>query len=1136
MIYQKRIRLTKLALAMSIALAGAPAFAQNTTSAVGGRISAPDGSPAAGATVQIIHTESGSVSNVTTDAQGRYIARGLRTGGPYTIIITKNGVVEKRDDVFLQLAETASVDATLGAPVATVNVGGNRARSQLFSRENMGAGTSISNTQVQLQPSINRNLQDLARADPRVSQTDKERGEMSVAGQNSRYNSITVDGVAINDTFGLEASGMPTTRQPISIEAIQSVQVNVANYDVTQKGYTGGNINAVTKSGTNDFKGGVYYVYRDDRLAGQRYNPVTDQYSDPVPFKETTRGGWASGALAKDKLFLYVLSEETNSSRTAPDYGPIGSTNGTTVAITPAEIAAVQDILKSNYGVGIGGLAQGGSQFTSREQMIKLDWNISENHRANIRYQRTTQGEPQYSLFNATSLSLDSAYYSQGKQIETMVGQLFSDWTPNFSTEFRISQRNYDSVPTNNAELPAIGVQFTGALPAGTPAGVTTGSRTINFGTDNSRQFNVLHTKTADYYGAGNYRLGDHEIKFGADYQKNKVYNAYLQNIWGNYTFACDNNVKYTSIPGGTINCSTAPQAQVEAATLENLRTGRFTSYTLQVPSPGYSLADAVAHFDMTNTGLFLQDTWNVNRQLTLTYGFRMDGVGVNGRPIANPVVVQAPVLAQGKRQTGGFGVDNTETVDGTRLFQPRVGFNYQFPTERRLQLRGGAGLFQGAAMTVWLGNPFQNAGVATQQITCSGGGNTKCPATGGNFSTDIAHQPTLGGSTPPQANVDILDPGLRQPSIWKANLALDAELPWYGLVAGAEVLYAHTKDGIFFQSLNLGAPTRTGSDGRQMYWNANGLDANCYSAGNNSVSTAKGCTNTFRSQSNASFGSVILARDTNKGETRVSTLSLSYPMTRGLGWSIAATHTYATEVSPLTSSVSSSNLNARAVYNTNEEVAANSAYLVKNRVNALVNFEKAFIGTYRTRFGLFYEGRSGKPFSWTFKNDLNGDGTSGNDLMYIPKAFGSGEVVFAGDTASSHVAEQRFWDIVNANKTLRQAAGRVVSRNGDFSPWTNSFDMRISQEVPGMFSRNRGTISLDFLNFGNLLNKRWGHINEVPFASGGGQVRGFVDYAGLDASGRYVYAVRSATDNLQIRQVKGESQWAIQATVKYEF
>jgi hypothetical protein len=1142
MIYQKRIQLTKLALALSIALAGAPALAQNTTSAVGGRISGADGAPAAGASVQIIHTESGSVSTVTTDAQGRYVARGLRTGGPYTIIITKNGVTEKREGVYLNLAETASVDATIGAPMQTVTVAGNRARADIFNRTNMGAGTSISNAQLQTQASINRNLQDYARADPRVSQTDKDRGELSVAGQNSRYNSMTVDGVAINDTFGLEASGTPTSRQPISIEAIQSVQVNVANYDVTQKGYTGGNINAVTKSGTNQWKGGVYYVYRDDRLAGQRYNTASDTYSDPAPFKETTKGVWASGALVQDKLFIYALSEETSSSRSAPDFRPIGVPGGTTVAVTQAEIARIQDIMKSQYGVNAGNLATGGGQFVSREQMVKFDWNINDNHRANFRYQRTTQAEPNYSTFSATGLSLDSAYWSQGKQIETAVAQLFSDWTPTFSTELKASSRNYDSVPTNNTTLPAIGVSFqSGVLPADAPSGVNTNARTVFLGTDNSRQMNVLRTRTQDYYAGANWTLGDHEIKFGTDYQKNKIYNAFLQNVYGNYTFSCDNAYSYSSFtPPAGFDCAKATIAQVEAAAFENLQKGRFSSYTWQVPAPGYTLGNAVAEFNMTNTGLFVQDTWNVNRQLTLTGGFRVDEVGVGGKPVANPTVAQAVVPGvNGKRQTGGFGYNNQQTIDGTKLFQPRFGFNYNFDTPRRMQLRGGAGLFQGAAMSVWLGNPFQNAGRATQQITCSGSSAIPCkdvPAANAVFSTDINNQPRLTSATTPQAAVDLIDPSVRQPSIWKTNLAFETELPWFGLVAGAEYLYAHTKSGIYFQNLNLGAPTKIGTDGRQMFWNANGLDPKCFSVGNNSVSTTKGCTNTAKSLSNSSFANVIVIKNTDKGENRVSTLSLTYPMTKGFGWSVATSHTYATEVSNLTSSTSGSNWGARSVLNPNEEAVANSAYLVKNRINAMVNFEKAFFGAYKTRFGLFYEGRTGKPFSWTFKNDMNGDNVVGNDLIYVPKAFGSGEVTFAGDTATSHVNEQRFWDIVNANKTLRNSAGHVVTRYGDFSPWTNSIDVRVAQEIPGMFKRNKASISFDILNFGNLLNKKWGHINEVPFFSSGGQTRGFVDYAGTDAQGHYVYAVRSAADPLVIRQAKGESQWAAQVTVKYEF
>jgi hypothetical protein len=1146
MINQKRIQLTKLALALSIALSAAPTFAQNTTSAIGGRISGPDGKPASGATVTIVHTESGSVSNVTTDSEGRYVARGLRTGGPYTIIITKNGVSEKREGVFTNLAETSSVDATLGAPMQTVTVTGSAARSEKFARTTMGSGTSIGATEILTQSSIQRNLQDYARADPRVSQTDKERGEISVAGQNSRYNSMTIDGVAVNDTFGLESNGSPTARQPISIEAIQSVQVNVANYDVTQKGYTGANINAVTKSGTNTWKGAGYYVFRNDKVAGDRYNVTDNSYFAPAPFKETTKGAWVSGPLVKDKLFFFALSEEFVSTRTAADFGYIGQGSGTTVGITRSAIDGARAIAKNTYGIDIGDLAPANA-LRVRENMLKLDWNINDDHRMMARYSKTSQSEPQYNGFSASGIALNSYYFAQIKTIETIVGQVFSDWSPTFSTEFKASSRVYDSVPKNNARLPAIALQFTGPNPAGTASGVPTGSRFLNFGTERSRHDNVLGTDTIDLYAGANWSIGNHEIKFGADLNKNKIYNEFLQDVNGNYTFACVNesatNLYEFNGAATNFNCTnaiTGTNANIEAAILENFRRGRPSSYSVQVPLAGKTLGDAISSFTMQNTGIFVQDTWNATPRLTLTYGVRLDSASVDTKPIANVAAKAAMVpgvagatIGTDVRQTGGFGRDNTVTIDGQELFQPRFGFNYKLSETKNMQVRGGFGLFQGAAASVWMSNPFSNTGAATRIISCGPTITPNCPTTTGRFNTNPDTQNTIIAGSNPQSNVDFLDPSLKQPSIWKANLAFDTELPWMGLVFGAEYLALKNKDSIYYENLNLGGATKKGTDGRDLYYNLQGYNAANWNATGGAIS-GRGIST--KALSNSSYNNVLAANHTDKGDGSAITMSLSRPMTKGLAMSIAYTRTDATEVSPLTSSVSSSNFNGRAVFNPNEEVAANSGYLVKDRVNATVSWSKKFFGNYNTRFGMFYEGRSGKPFSWTVNNDLNGDGLSGNDLMYIPRAVGSGDVIFAGDTATSNANELRFWETVNANKVLRNAAGGVVGRSSDFAPWTNSFDLRLSQEIPGVFKGNKGFFSLDFFNFGNLLNKKWGRISEIPFQSAGGQARSFVDYGGLDASGKYVYIVRPAVENLDTRQAKGESQWAIQATVKYEF
>ena len=1155
MINHKRLRLTQIALSLSIALAAAPSFAQNTTSSIGGRISSSDGQPAAGAVVTIVHTESGSVSNVTTDAEGRYVARGLRAGGPYTITVTKNGQVEKREGVFVQLAETASVDATLGAPMQTVSVVGSGARAQIFNRTNMGAGTNIGANELAMQASIQRNLQDYARSDPRVSQTDKERGELSVAGQNSRYNSMTIDGVAVNDTFGLESNGSPTAKQPISIDAIQSVQVNVANYDVTQKGYTGANINAVTKSGTNDFKGSVYYVFRNDKMAGDRYDNTKDTYYSPAKFRETTKGASVGGPLIQDKLFFFANKEKLESTRTAPNFGPLGSSM-TNVGVTQSAIEQAQAIAKAQYGLDIGTLeVPVGTKMTVDDTLLKLDWNINDNHRAMVRYSKTDQSEPMFTGVSASGIALNTAWRQQNKTIETTVGQWFADWTPTFSTEFKVSSRDYESLPKNNANLPTMALQFSGALPAGSPAGVSTSSRYLNFGTDQSYQHNELRTKTKDVYLGANWALGDHEVKFGSDFSKNDIYNAYLQNVNGNYTFGCINNVQYSFLtptgvvngqPAYTFNCSTTTAALHQQAVLENFRIGRPSGYQVQVPVAGGSLQNAISDFSMKNYGFFAQDVWTVNKQLTIQYGVRVDKAAISDRPLRN-VAAAAPMVAGvvnpanlvrgGTAQTGGFGLDNTQTIDGQTLVQPRVGFNYKFESARPTQLRGGFGLFQGAAASVWLSNPFSNPGVATAVVGCGSGFAVACPTVGGTFNPDPNKQPTNIGATP-ASNIDFLSPDLRQPSIWKGNLALEHELPWMGLVFGAEYLRTQNKDAIYYENLNLGTATRTGTDGRSLFYTANAYNTACWTAaGGLSTTAATACGGASnRALKNINYNNVLLAKKTDKGEGNLVTLSLSQPMSKGFGWSVAYTYTDATEVAPLTSSVSNSNFNARAIFNPNENVAANSGYLVKDRFNAVFNWQKRFFDNYKTSFGLFYEGRKGKPYSWTFANDLNGDGVSGNDLLYIPSAPGSGQVVFRGDTATSHVNEDRFWAFVNSYGDLRNKAGDVTKRNGSFSPWTNSFDMRISQEVPGFFKGNKGVFTMDFFNVGNMINRKWGRINEMAFRSAGGQTRSFVDFAGLDAQGRYIYQVRDKVEDYTVRQQKGESQWALQATVKYEF
>ncbi|MGH9799792.1 MAG: TonB-dependent receptor, partial [Blastocatellia bacterium] len=603
-----------------------------------------------------------------------------------------------------------------------------------------------------------------------------------------------------------------------------------------------------------DFHGSLYYVYRNDSLSGDRYSRSTGLYNEPVEFKEDTKGLTFGGPIWEDNLFFFVSYEELASTRSSPQFGPFGSTLDNT-SIQPSAIAGAQAIASGTYGIDIGGVTAPAAELSVKDSLIKLDANLGERHRASLRWSKTEQAEPIFPNNFNNLLSLSSHWYSQDKSIETFVGQWFADWTDSFSTEFKASFRDYASAPINNSDLPSIRLNFTGALPVGTPASIPTSAGLI-FGTERSRHFNDLATKTWNYYFGANLFVGDHEMKFGADWDDNEVYNAFLQDTRGNYTFACINGAAgfyLNPLIAAGITCNSASRAAVEAATLENFQRGRPTSYSVQVGAPGFTLDDGVAQWDYQNLGVFLQDAWTVNDKLTVNMGVRFDQKQMNTSPLFNAAAAATtvngaltgstnPQNGTVTRATGGFERRNDVTLDGNTLVQPRFGFNYTFDSDRPTQLRGGFGLFEGAAASVWLSNPYSNNGIATRVIGCGITGFGSCPTTGGLFSPDPNAQPTTSPPLPVgtvgAANVDFLSEDLDQPSVWKANLAFEHELPfWNGTTFAVEYIHTEVENSIYYKNLNLGLPTRTGTDGRDLYYRPTGYNGGTTASGFNTGS-----------------------------------------------------------------------------------------------------------------------------------------------------------------------------------------------------------------------------------------------------------------------------------------------------------
>ncbi len=1079
MSHPNRMRLSKLSLGLLLALAAAPVFAQSTSAGVGGQVVSADGQPVAGAEVTITHIDSGTVSRITTDASGRYSARGLRVGGPYTITINKAGAgSDTEENVFLSLSQNNTVDAklnndvtTLGSVQAVASAG-----ATVFSANKMGAGTSVDRDTIESLPSINGNIQDFMRLDPRVAFVDRASGVISAGGQNPRFNAISIDGVSSSDTFGLESNNMTTRRQPVSLEAIEAIDISLSNFDVTIAGAAGANVNAVTKSGTNQFHGSLYGTYRDGDWFGN--NPAGKPFAGFDT--EKTYGVTFGGPLIKDRLFFFANYEKFKQSAPGTDLSTtaLGKANA---VITPADVARAQSIANGTWGFDAGTLESNGNT-DLEEYALKLDWNISDNHRASIRYSNLVQSKLRVQGMGSSSVSLSSYWYQHEKSVESYVAQVFSDWTENFSTEFKASFRDYSAIRVVNATAPSVRIFFGGT--EASPSGDS-----IYLGTEANSQNNVLNTKTWNYYGAGTLTLGNHDVKFGAEYADNEIYNYYGRNSWGTYTFFG----------------------------LDNFQAGKWSNYDYSKETAPGSIA---VDYSNTNLGLFVQDSWYVNSNLTLTYGVRADRPDVSRDPAYNAAA------------SAYFGYNNSKVFGGGFLIQPRVGFNYTFDSDRQMQLRGGIGLFQGDAPQVWIGNSFNTTGFNYAAY----GYKTYDPTL--PFSPDAFNQPVPTGAGKGGAqDVNFVGNDFKLPSIWKANLGFETETGLWGTVFSIEALLSKVNNGLYYQSLNIGPnpvagqgpmPSFTGPDGRELYYNP-GKIGKAWASGD------------ARFGRNTAYNNVYLIQNTRKGVSQQLTASLSKPWTNDSDWSwnMGYTYTHATEVGPLTSSTASSGWGYQYSFDINRDIETKARYQIKDRFSGSLNWKHEFFTGYETRMGLVYEGRSGRPFSYVYVNDANGDSRTANDLFYVPK--GPGDVLFgtltsAGVFTPDAVMEKEFFAWLGANKDLAPMGGRVATTNGFRADFVNTFDLRLSQEMPGFFKGHKSEFWVDVQNIGNMLNKKWGNIYDYGFYAD-------ARVASLQGiyNGKYVYNYRFA-DEPTIANGDGDgfdqgiSQWSVQLGFKYKF
>jgi len=1130
----KQLRMKPLAWVLASMFLVPSAFAQNTSAAASGRVTDGAGHPVAGAKIEVVHVPSGTKSTITTDADGRYQLQGLRVGGPYRVSAEKEGLKPTAvQDVYLRLAETTSVNLVeeSASQLEEVTVKGS-ALTATFQADNKGLGTNLSHREIEALPNPDRSIQDIARTDPRISITDRDAGAISANGKNFRYNCITVDTINAGDPFGLESNGLASVGSPISPDVIESYDLSTANFDVSTRGCVGANVNAVSKSGTNDFHGSAYYSYRSKDWMGD-IAPISGGTEFPYTGwdHEWTSGITAGGPLIKDTLFFFLGIEKSERVAIGTTSGPVGSNSTTQVqGILPVDVTNIANAATAQ-GLNVGDRTL--ANLIDKRYLAKIDWNISDSQRAVFRFNETKEAQP-VPTGGDTSVTLNSNWYFKDRDSKNYVVQLFSDWSPVFSTEANLSYTKYIQ-----SRGPLTGVTQPSVTVSNSP---TTFSPSVTVGTEFSSQVNQLNIDSSYAYFAGTWHLGDHTVKAGMSGQQDKVYNAFIQFYDGSYTYQG----------------------------LANFQTGNWQEYTIKRPAAGYSIDTAAAVFQKKQYGLFVEDTWQATDRFSLQYGLRFDVPEFGNDPVLNPCFASAPGAAFTATNpngstlctaaNGGFGYANNAVPRGNGTVQPRLSFNYDFDTERKTQLRGGVGIFVSDVPTVWYSNSYGGSGIkvvtydivntsssAPGTLLCSKDGKAFSPATGaacpaGQVSY-VKQAPGYNGAQPVIPNtgtlvlgsgvakmgVDTIDPHFQMPSTTQVSLAFDRELPWLGMVGSIEGSYVKTNEDIFYKNLNLGAPTGRGTDGRNLYWG---------------VYSAAGVASGTKANANPAFGNVTELANTNQGQSSSLTFLVKKPLSDDWSASVAAIFQHSTDVNPGTSSVANSNIQGNVWVNPNTDRAAVSNYNVPKALKISFSWQHKFFGDNETGVGIFANGHSGAPYSWIAGNDLNGDGYS-RDLIYIPKSATD----VSWNPAVTDKQKQQFIDYINSDSYLSKHAGSVANRNGAHSSWLNQIDLSFKQEVPGFFEGNKGELRLDFFNIGNLISSKWGVERRAPFPL----TRNLANVTGIDpVTGKYIYDISGSAYkdangnyvpqvlNINEGQTPGapvpSQRWSLMLTASYKF
>jgi hypothetical protein len=1083
-----RIRLCFSALAVLLVLmVPVASMAQETTSAIRVSLFGPDASPLEGVDVTITDTRTGSTRTAQSNASGLVFVRGLPVGGPYTIVATTDSFADQTvTDVDLRLGDTYSLILQLGADVMEEVV----VTAQEVATEQVALGPSsvFGLQELQEMPHINRDLRDVIRNDPRIYVDPAfAGGAVQCAGANPRFNSLTVDGVRMNDLFGLNSNGYPTERQPFSYDAIEQVAVELAPFDVFYGQFTACNVNAVTKSGGNEWHGSAFYDYTNDNMKGDK---LEGDDIDNGDFSVKRWGVTLGGPIIKDKLFFFVAYEHLKDANLF-DRVPAGAdTSGRVVkGVSQEQLDEIARIARDVYGYDVEAPVKA-LPVKDKKWTAKLDWDINQDHRASYTYNYNDGYNWAQSDSDDDEYEFTDHFYERGAELKSHTGALFSNWTDQFSTELRISHLKLDNRQVSRSGERDQGIF--GEVNVETyndhdNDGVYSRAN-VYLGTDDSRQANKLKYKSWNYKISGNYELGDHLITAGYELDTLDVYNLFIQHTETENRFDEECNA---GDPNGCIR-----------AFLE----GRPDDIYYGNAAPSNEPVNGAAEWEYDINTLYGQDEWvTADGALTLVFGLRYDWYTSSDEPAFN----------QNFFDRSGFS--NTETIDGKNLLQPRIGFNWTITPD--VSLRGGLGLYSGGNPNVWLSNNFSNDGFRVVQVRESVIERDPPPVQNCGLGKDFSlfDIPLTGAGNPiydiPQcqydaialvsgdSGVNALDPDFKLPKAWKLNVGTTYNFG-DGYVLNADILYTKNDDSaiVIGQSMEQ---TGVAPDGRPIYTETRPFFI--YGSSDYTLTNVKG----------------------SDAKSFQFSINLSKFYDNGFDWGVGYAYTNAKDVSPMTSSVAFSNFSNIAVDDPNNPSRAKSNYNVPHRFTYRIGYSAYWWGDNRTNFTLVGATNQGRPFSYTFTGDDGdtfGDFVSGRHLLYVPSGPNDPLVTYLDSF------DQDAFFRALSETGLDKYEGQIAPRNAFKSNWWTYFDLRAEQEFPAFAQGHKFAGWITIKNLCNLLNDDWCVLKEASFP----RTQGIVDMEISEDGQQYIY--EEFIEPSGQGRVSDPSLWEIRIGLTYRF